>query len=67
MHPLASELEELAEGVAVGADCVRTDLALLDQTLREEALQERSETEERGHRRSSRTARRAVIAREISC
>jgi len=38
MQPLPRELEELTEGVAVGADCVGTDLALLDQTLREEAL-----------------------------
>src|SRR6516164_3699073 len=38
---------------AVGADCVRTDLALLDQTLREEALQEGSEAEDGGHGRPS--------------
>ena len=41
MQPLPSELKELTERVAVGADCVRTDLSLLDQTLREEVLQER--------------------------
>jgi hypothetical protein len=53
MQPLPSELKELTEGVAVGADCVRTDLSLLDQTLREEVLQERSEAEDGGHGRSS--------------
>jgi hypothetical protein len=63
---LPSELEELAEGVAVGADCVRTDRALLDQTLHEETLQERSETEERGHGRSSQRRSSRDIASRIN-
>ena len=53
MQPLPRELEELTEGVAAGADCMRTDLALLDQVLREEALQKGSEAEGGGHGRSS--------------
>ncbi len=59
MQPLPRELEELTECIAVGVDCVGTDLALLDQALHKEALQKGSEAEDGGHgcpsqRRSSR-------------
>jgi hypothetical protein len=49
MQPLPRELEELTKGVAIGADCVGTDLALLYQALGEEALQDGSEAEDGGH------------------
>jgi hypothetical protein len=42
MQPLVNELQKLAEGIAIGADRVRTRLALLHQTLGKETLQERS-------------------------
>ncbi|MGB5830588.1 MAG: hypothetical protein WBG92_01165 [Thiohalocapsa sp.] len=41
MQPLLGELEQLAESVAIGADRVRTHLALLHQALGEKTLQQR--------------------------
>ena len=42
---LLRELEQLTKGVTIGTDGMGTGLALLHQTLREEALQQRSETD----------------------
>jgi hypothetical protein len=49
MQPVLGELQELAKGIAVGPHGVRTRLALLHETLGEEALQERREAGRRGH------------------
>jgi len=46
---LLRELEQLTKGIPIGTDCVRTGLTLLHQPIREEALQQRSETVCRVH------------------
>src|SRR5215468_6504385 len=50
---LTRELEQQAEGVAVGADGVRASLSLLRKTLCEEALQQCRKTGHRFHRAPS--------------
>src|SRR5216684_1362165 len=56
VQPLLNELQEMTEGVAIGADSVRTRLALLHQALSEEPLQQWSKVGTGGHGLSSPTA-----------
>src|SRR5262249_36835953 len=65
-QPLARELEQQAEGVAVRADRVRTCLPLLHKTFCEEALQQCGKTGRCFHRAPSQCFSRRSTACPIS-
>ena len=66
MLPLLRKLQQQTEGVAIGTDRMRTDLALLHQTLREETFQKRGEAGTGGHGRSSQRRSSRSIASRIN-
>ncbi len=53
MYSLRGKRQKLTKGVAIGTDGVRARLALLHQALSEETLQQRRQTDEVAHDRSS--------------
>ena len=63
---LMREDQELSEGVAIGADGVRTCLALLHQALGKEAFQQGREAGCAGHDRSSQRLSRRRMASPIN-